>query len=175
MSANVCPSCKFENIEGIDQCEQCGQSLVGKPLATSAVEAKIFHDRICDLPPREPLVCSPDTPLAEVVELLYKHSVGAVTVVKGEKIVGIFSERDALMRMNVGYRSLLDKPVRDYMTRKPVTLEGRDKIAYALHKMDLGGYRHIPVTDDGKLTGMISVRLILKYITEKLLSADATS
>jgi CBS domain-containing protein len=77
--------------------------------------------------------------------------------------------------LNVDYRSLLNQPVRDYMTRKPVTLEGRDKIAYALHKMDLGGYRHIPITDDGKLTGMISVRLILRYITEKLLSADATS
>ena len=175
MSANFCPSCGFENIEGIDQCEQCGQSLTGMPLTSSAVEAKIFHDRIGDLPPREPLICAPDTPLSEVVKLLYEHSVGAVTVVDGETIVGIFSERDVLMRLNVDYQALLDKPIDQYMTHNPVTLEGRDKIAYALHKMDLGGYRHIPVTDEGKLTGMISVRLILRYINDKLLSSDVAS
>lgn len=175
MSANACPSCGFENIEGIDACEQCGQSLAGMSITTSAVEDKIFHDRIGDLPPREPLVCGPDAPLSEVIKLLYEHSVGAVTVVADDKIVGIFSERDALMRLNTDYDSLLDKPVKDFMTANPVTLEGRDKIAFALHKMDLGGYRHIPVTDDGKLTGMISVRLILRYINDKLLTVDASS
>jgi CBS domain-containing protein len=175
MSAIYCPSCGFNNLEGIDQCEQCGQSLVGMPLTSSATVAKIFHDRIGDLPPRGPLVCTPETPLADVITLLFDHSVGAVTVVEDDKIVGIFSERDALMRLNVDYQSLMQKPVSEFMTPNPVTLEGRDKIAYALHKMDLGGYRHIPITDDGKLTGMISVRLILRYINDKLLTADITS
>ncbi|MCG8583402.1 MAG: CBS domain-containing protein [Pirellulales bacterium] len=168
-----CPYCGFENIEGSDECEECGQSLTGQPQPSSTVEEKIFNDRIRDLPPREPLVCSPDTPMSEVVKMLHDHSVGAVTVVDGDDVVGIFSERDALMRLNTDYQSLLDKPVDHYMTPSPVTLEGRDKIAYALHKMDLGGYRHIPITDEGKLTGMISVRLILRYINDKLLTVDA--
>jgi CBS domain-containing protein len=172
MTVVNCPSCGFENIEGTDQCEQCGQSLTAMPVTASAVEEQIFHDRIRDLAPRSPLVCSPDTPLSEVVKMLFEHSVGAVTVVEGDEIVGIFSERDALMRLNNDYQQLLDKPVSEYMTPGPVTLEARDKIAFALHKMDLGGYRHIPVTDEGQLTGMISVRHILRYITGSLLSED---
>ena len=173
MTVVNCPSCDFENIEGADECEQCGQSLTAMPVTTSVVEKQLFRDRIRDLSPRAPLVCTPDTPLSEVVKMLFEHSVGAVTIVEGGEIVGIFSERDALMRLNNDYPQLLDKPVSEYMTPRPVTLEARDKIAYAMHKMDLGGYRHIPVTDEGQLTGMISVRHILRYITDTLLKADS--
>ncbi len=54
------------------------------------------------------------------------------------------------------------------MTRSVETLELDDRIAFALHKMDVGGYRHIPVLRDGRVTGIISVRDILNYITARL-------
>lgn len=173
MSGVPCPYCGFENIEGADHCEECGQSLVAPPTHSSEIEARLFQVRVNDLEPREALICSPDTPIRDVIQQLNDHHVGVVTVVDDGDIVGIFSERDALMRLNVDYQQLLDKPVSEYMTPNPATLEGRDKLAYALHKMDLGGYRHIPVTDDGKLAGIISVRHVLRYISSHLLEPSS--
>jgi CBS domain-containing protein len=54
------------------------------------------------------------------------------------------------------------------MTANPVTLEANDKIAFALQKMDVGGYRHIPILFNGKLAGVISIRDILRYLTERI-------
>ena len=56
------------------------------------------------------------------------------------------------------------------MTAAPETIAHDAPIAFALHKMDIGGYRHIPVLTDGKPTGVISVRDILRYIAEDLAS-----
>ena len=59
------------------------------------------------------------------------------------------------------------------MTTSPKTLEATDKIAFALHRMDLGGFRHIPVVSGGKPIGIISIREILRYISDRLVAADA--
>ena len=58
------------------------------------------------------------------------------------------------------------KPVRDYMTPNPETVKLTDPLGFALHKMDVGGYRHLPVIKDGHLLGMISVRGMLRHITQ---------
>jgi CBS domain-containing protein len=91
-------------------------------------------------------------------------------IVEHDKAVGIFSERDALMRLGVNYANLTSRPIRDFMTPNPETVNLTDRIAFALHKMDLGGYRHIPVLDEGQVTGVISVRDILRYISEDLIA-----
>ena len=54
------------------------------------------------------------------------------------------------------------------MTSPVETLELDDRVAFALHKMDLGGYRHLPVLSEGRVTGIISVRDILNHITKAL-------
>ena len=66
-------------------------------------------------------------------------------VVDNGKLVGIFSERDALMKLNIDAPKFLKRPISQFMTPDPVTLETNDKIAFALHKMNVGGYRHIPI------------------------------
>jgi CBS domain-containing protein len=63
------------------------------------------------------------------------------------------------------------KPVSSLMTKNPATLRARDKIVFALHRMNVGGFRHIPILDDEeKLVGVISVRGILAYLTERRLA-----
>jgi CBS domain-containing protein len=57
------------------------------------------------------------------------------------------------------------------MTPGVVTLEAEDRIAYALHKMNVGGYRHIPILFAGRLAGVISIRDILRYLTERIAAA----
>ena len=70
------------------------------------------------------------------------------------------------MRVNADAAKLADQPISSVMTPKPATLKESAKIAFALHNMDVGGYRHIPVLDENdKLTGVISIRDILAYLT----------
>ena len=56
------------------------------------------------------------------------------------------------------------------MTKSPDTITSDAPIAFALHKMDVGGYRHLPVMDGGRVVGIVSVRDIMRYITEDLMS-----
>jgi signal-transduction protein with cAMP-binding, CBS, and nucleotidyltransferase domain len=166
----VCPDCGHDNLPGVDTCEHCHQSLtaLSKPKANTAIEKAIFRDTIDVLSPREHPRVSPDMPVGRVLELLVEKRVGCALVVEDDKLVGIFSERDALMRLNTQAALLADLPIRQFMTVSPAALDLSTKIAFALHKMALGGYRHVPITADGRLVGVISIRDILSYITDRL-------
>jgi CBS domain-containing protein len=170
----LCPSCGQQNIAGDDQCESCGSSLaeVSNLKPTSAHEEGVLGDRIRVLSPRTPMIAAPDTPVGDVLQVLVDNSIGCVLIVEDEQVIGIFSERDALMRLGTHYADLVDRPVNEFMTDSPGTLELKDKIAFALHKMNVGGYRHIPILDEGKISGIISVRDILGHLTRRALATN---
>jgi len=167
-----CPFCKTENIEGVDECQHCQQPLafLSRPRASSPIEHSLIKDRIYKLGPRKPLTVAAQTPVGEVLRLMVARAVGCVMVTEGDQLVGIFTERDALVRLNVDVATQSHRPVSDFMTAAPETIAHDAPIAFALHKMDSGGYRHIPVLTDGKPSGVISVRDILRYIAEDLAS-----
>ncbi|MBS0207585.1 MAG: CBS domain-containing protein [Planctomycetes bacterium] len=169
---SICPYCGEENIDGADECVQCQTSLayLTRPKANSSLEEKLLRDRVSMLAPRQPIVVSPDEHVAEVIDLLVGQSIGCILVVEGDVVVGIFSERDALMRVNTDFDALRHQPIRDFMTPRPEMIEASAQIAQALSKMDTGGYRHMPVTTNGRLTGIVSIRDILDYITANLLT-----
>lgn len=176
MGAILCPYCEAENIEGTDECEACGEALthLSVRIPSTSVEADLLRDRIERLWPKTPATVTPDTAVGDVLNKMVDAKIGCVMVVdKGDqgKLVGIFSERDALMKLNTDASKFMQRPISQFMTRDPVTLETNDKIAYALHKMNVGGYRHIPILFDGKLAGVISIRDILRYLTERIAAA----
>ena len=167
----TCPDCSFENIEGSDECQECGQSLTTLHLAEPAtdVERSLLDDRVSVLNPRLPVAVAPQTPVGEVLQKLVAQSIGCVIVVEDEELVGIFSERDALQKLNVDIETLRERPVSDYMTAAPQTLEADSKVAFAVQRMDLGSYRHVPIVDDqGRPVGIVSVRDILRYLADKM-------
>jgi CBS domain-containing protein len=166
----VCPYCDAENIEGADTCAECETSLTDMSIRVpaSSVESDLLRDRIERLWPKTPSKVSPNTSVGEVLKKMVGETIGCVMVVDGDKLVGIFSERDALMKLNTDAAKFLDRPISQFMTPDPVTLATNDKIAFALHKMNVGGYRHIPILFDGKLAGVISIRDILRYLTERI-------
>jgi CBS domain-containing protein len=167
----VCPYCSSENIEGVDLCDDCGQPLSDSHLAppTNEVEQGLLQDRVGVLNPKSPLTVKPTTPVAQVLQLMVERKIGCVVVADGPKPLGIFSERDALRKLNVRASELGSHPVSEFMTANPQTLVTHAKIAYAVQRMDLGGYRHLPIVDDeGKLLGIISARDIINYLTGKM-------
>ena len=170
----ICPACGYENIEGSDVCEMCEGSMVfaSKPQPKSALEHRIWKDRIRVLAPHEPLMVTSTMPVRDVLKLLVDRSIGCVLVVDDGKLAGIFSERDALLRLNVDAQALGHEPVSKYMTAPVESLGLDDRIVFALHKMDIGGFRHIPVLEDGQPRGVISIRDILRYMTTTILTAS---
>jgi len=168
----TCPFCGDENIDGADHCEECRQPLefLSKPQPGSQLERSILKDRVYVLAPRQPIMVEARTPVREVLDMLVGHSIGCVVIVSGDELLGIFTERDALTRINADVAAVADRPISDFMTANPETVEIDARIAFALHKMDIGGYRHMPVVDQGRIVGVISIRDILDYITANLLA-----
>ena len=164
-----CPDCGAENIEGVEECEQCGATLTDLYIYEPAtdVEKGLLNDTIAVLDPKSVVTVPASTPVGEVLKLLVAKEIGCVPVVQDEKVVGVFSERDALLRLNTRYQELADHPVSEFMTSKVSGLTESDSIAFAVQRMDLGSFRHIPVLDekDGD-RGIISVRDILRYLTQ---------
>jgi len=166
----ACVYCGHLNTPGVDECVDCKAPLsdlhLGEP---GHVEQGVLGERLATLVTRPPLVVSPDRPVGEVLKLLAAESLGCVLVVDADRILGIFSERDALMRLNARAQELAARPVSEFMTPDPECLQGTAKIAFALQRMDLGGYRHVPVLDDaGHATGVISIRDVLRYLTDHM-------
>ena len=165
----ICPSCGHDNIAGDDECVKCRADLthLDEPAAQSDMERLIMRQRVDRIKPVPPCTVSPDTSVGQVVDLLSANNIGAVLICEDDKTVGIFSERDLLFKIGVDYPKLRDQPIRDFMTVDPVTIESTDSIALALNRMDVGDYRHIPITEEGSshaVTGIISVRDILRHL-----------
>jgi CBS domain-containing protein len=118
------------------------------------------------LSPRPPVTVGGETPLRDAVKVMMDAGVGTVLVLdKDGKLAGIFSERDLLLRVADAEAISGKTAVGQYMTPKPETVADVDTLAVALQKMDVGGYRHLPVVREGRPVGMISVRDMMRYIT----------
>lgn len=169
---NDCPFCGHHNLAGADECAHCQQPLVflSKPRPRTFFERSLMKDNVAALGPREPMLVHADTAVGEVIRRMVNWKVGSVLVVDGkERLVGIFTERDALLRIGSEVSAVEDSPVSQFMTPGPLTISEDDPIAQALHKMDLLGCRHLPVMRGGRVTGVVSVRDILQYCATQLL------
>jgi CBS domain-containing protein len=166
-----CPYCDHEVIAGADACDACGQPLTEShlPVPATAVERSLLTDRVRLLQARQPLVVSPTLPVREALRLLADNKVGCVLVCDQGKVAGIFTERDVLLKLGERAAEHGDRPVSDFMTTKVESLPPTAKIAFAVHRMEHGGYRHVPVvSDQGEVVGIFSVRDILTHLTKKL-------
>jgi len=116
-----------------------------------------------------PVTLPADATVARAVELMVKKKVSAVMVVeprKPRRLTGIFTERDFLLRSGT-LRSLGRVQLKKVMTRDPESLRSRDSMAYALQKMSVGRFRHVPLVDDqGAPVGMITTRDLVDFIVE---------
>lgn len=161
----ICPRCGAENIEGADSCERCLSDLrsVDVPETTQIVSESDLVIPISSVRMTKPRTVSPAQTVREAVAAMKDDPTGAVVVVSEGQTVGIFTDRDVLKKIAPG-AAAFDDPVERYMTHDPVVLREDDTMAYALNKMGDGGFRHIPVTREGELVGMITVRDVMNWV-----------
>jgi CBS domain-containing protein len=111
----------------------------------------------------EVLTIEPTAPLAAVTKLLSERHIGALVVTGADhRIVGIISERDIVRALAEKGADALAAPVSDVMTRKVVTCRWSDTIAEIMELMTSGKFRHIPVVEQGQLSGIISIGDVVK-------------
>ena len=169
-----CPYCGSDNIAGIELCESCGADLAGLdiPAARGGPLGRLMGDRIGDLELTPPVTATADETVEAVIRRMREARHGAVEIMDGEELTGIFSERDVMSRVLVAGREPARTTVGEVMTPQPTTLSVEDPPAYAIHRMVTQGFRHLPITRGGKLAGSISVRNLLRYIDAEILGAD---
>ncbi|HTP53199.1 MAG TPA: CBS domain-containing protein [Anaeromyxobacteraceae bacterium] len=144
-----------------------GENEVGRH---ADVGRQLLHTRIGELKQESAAVTvGPDATIGKVVELMRKKKVSAILVVdkkKPKRLVGIFTERD-FMEKSLSTRGIARTPVKKLMTRDPEALRAKDSVAYAVNKMSVSRYRHVPVVDGaGVPTGMVSARDVIDFICE---------
>jgi CBS domain-containing protein len=106
------------------------------------------------------LTVEPSASVTDVVRQMHEREVGAVLVVDGGNLVGIFTERDVLHAVASGH---LEGNVEALMSRHPETIDATDTTGHAAAMMIHGGFRHLPVEDGGKLAGIISIRDLIRH------------
>lgn len=105
-------------------------------------------------------VCGPDVTVAAAARAMVGDGIGSVGVVEHGRLIGIFTERDALKAAAEGV-DLSSVPVRDWMTPDPDVLSPTVEVEDAAEWLLATGYRHLPVVEDGALLGIVSIKDVL--------------
>ncbi len=174
MAKVKCPYCGHENILGMDRCDKCLHSFTqkdGKQPGTEALQKKIMTERVADFIQKEPIIVDPETSIHEVIEQMHRHpKKGCVLICNAQKkLVGIVSIRDILLKVagKLNEKERKECAVRTVMTSKPECLDKNAPLSFALHKMYIGKFRHVPVIDNGAAIGVVSTRDLIEYLSTK--------
>lgn len=137
--------------------------------ALDPVERSFNEVRMRELINRSPLTVAPTDSVKHVINRMADEGRPCALVVYEDVVVGIFTERDALGRISAEYDASSDRPIREFMTAAPETLSADDCLAYAVNKMSVGGYRHIPITDtDERPLGVVAVRDVVARLFDAM-------
>lgn len=120
------------------------------------------------------VTAGPDDTVGQAVALLAERRIGAVPVIDGNAVAGVFSERDLIYCLKNGDTAVLSRAVRDVMTAPAVTVSPEDSVMGALALMTRRRIRHLPVVDGDRVIGLVSIGDLVKYRIERV-EADAAA
>jgi CBS domain-containing protein len=163
-----CPTCGFENLLGSDICDNCGSDLAGHdtPQSATTFRGRLLGERLDQLQIGAPEIVEATAVVDEAIRRMHDKGIDCVLVVEGGRLVGIFTDRDAVLK--VAGTKAGSQPISTVMTHDPVVLRHNETIAVALNKMAVGGFRHIPIVDDGRPTGVVTARDVFHHLAESL-------
>ncbi|OYZ09401.1 MAG: histidine kinase [Methylophilales bacterium 16-45-7] len=111
---------------------------------------------------QEVISVAPNRPVFDALVILAEYKIGALAVIDNEQLVGIFSERDYAREVILKGRSSRTTMISEVMTAKVITANPNDLVDSAMHTMSDKRIRHLPIVEDGKILGMLSVGDLLK-------------
>lgn len=108
----------------------------------------------------------PDDTVYDALENMSKHNTGAVLVMSGNTVEGIVSERDCVRKVDLAGKNAKTTKISEIMTAKVIGVEASQDLEECMNLMIDNNIRHLPVYDNGKLMGLISVRDVLKEVVD---------
>lgn len=164
----LCPVCRYENFEGEDYCANCGADLRAADIPEPAIAYRgpLLGEHLDELEVAAPVAVDAAREVGGAIRVMQETGTDCLLVTEDDRLVGIFTDRDAVLK--VAGRGVGSVPIGELMTRDPVVLRPDDPIAVAIHKMAVGGFRHIPIVTDGRPTGVVSARAVFRHIAAQL-------
>jgi CBS domain-containing protein len=161
-----CPTCGHDNFAGEDSCEACGADLRALDVPQDASD---FHDALLGehldaLGIERPPTVVVGTSARAAIARMKDDGLECLLAVDGDRLRGIVTYQDAILKLHG--RSMEGMVVDDLMTPDPVVLRHDDTTAVALHKMAVGGFRHIPIVDDDRLVGLVEARNLFGHLLD---------
>ena len=163
-----CPTCGFENLLGSDVCDNCGSDLAGHdtPQSPTTFRGQLLGEPLDRLEVAPPEIVDATDDVDEAIRRMHDKAIDCVLVVQNGRLVGIFTDRDAVLKVAGTPRG--PRSISSVMTHDPVVLRHDETIAVALNKMAVGGFRHIPIVEDGRPTGVVTARDVFHHLAETL-------
>jgi CBS domain-containing protein len=160
----ICPVCRFGNFPGDDTCANCGADLwnADTPQQVTTFRGKLLGLHLDELGAPEPEIIDVGAGVDEAVARMHAESIDCLLVTDGGALVGIFTDRDAILK--VAGRPSGDLTVGEVMTPDPVILRSGDPVAVAINKMAVGGFRHVPIVKAGNPVGVVSARDVFRHL-----------
>lgn len=124
----------------------------------------VFVRQLLDQKEKQVVSVGPETPLVDVLRTLSDQDIGVVVVVKDGQVIGIFSERDFTRALGHNPRLSLATPVAELMTERVIAIHPQESIEACMVLMTEHRIRHLPVVEEGKLVGMISIGDVVKEV-----------
>jgi CBS domain-containing protein len=134
-------------------------------------DAKLLQEPLTLLPSRPPVAMSESATVKDAMQAMKRHHRGCILITEDgtvrSPLIGIFTERDVLLKIIDSGRNPATVPLLEVMTSDPESLPIDAKLAWALNMMSVGGFRHLPVTDHRRWPALIiSVRDIVEFLVE---------
>ena len=152
----------------IDAAEQDDPLSNFEPVSYSTeLQRALAEDHVGALNSRPYLMIAPQAPLSEAIEMLHQSGVSSLLVVDGQRLVGIFTERDVLEKVVEQYSRVSSDPVERFMTSDPTIVFQTDPSAAAAAAIAVAGHRHVPVVDmDQHVQGIVSPRRVFEFMEQ---------
>jgi len=159
-----CPVCHFGNFPGDDSCANCGADLwnADTPQPATTFRGRLLGMHLDELGAPKPHLVDAGEDVDDAIARMQAEGIDCLLVTENGALVGIFTDRDAILK--VAGEGGEGKTVGDLMTHDPVVLRSGDAVAVAIHKMAVGGFRHVPIIDGGVPIGVISARDVFRHL-----------
>jgi CBS domain-containing protein len=164
----ICPVCHFGNFPGDDSCANCGADLwnTDVPQPATTFRGRLLGLHLDELGAPAPQLIDAGAGVDDAIARMQADGSDCLLVTEQGALVGIFTDRDAILK--VAGQGASDRTVGELMTHDPVILRSGDAVAVAIHKMAVGGFRHVPIVDGGTPTGVVSARDVFRHLAAGL-------